>query len=278
MTTKIRHPYVAGRFYPGTKKEIQELIELLKASEIPKIDYSLSSREIYGAIVPHAGHIYSGYQTVHFFEILKQSKQVFDTFIILHPIHRGVAPDYAIDASDKWSTPLGEVDLDREFIERTCIPISTEQQKWEHSAEVILPFMQYFIPYPFKIVPIGISHQTPVVAKEISNFIKIAIKQTGRKICLLASSDFCHYVPPNYGKTMDQMVIDKILEKDAEGIFNVIRKNDITVCGYGPIMCLVETAKDLYKDLKISILTRGNSGQVHPSESVVDYVSILFHG
>ncbi len=278
MTIKIRHPFVAGRFYPGSQTEIQELIELLRASEKAKINYSLAEREIYGAILPHAGHIYSGYQTVHFFEILKQSMQKFDTFIILHPIHRGVAPDYAIDASDRWNTPLGEVELDHEFIEHSGIHVSTEQQKWEHSAEVILPFIQYFIQYPFKIVPVGISHQTPEVAKEISICLKNAIKRTGRKICILASSDFSHYVPPDYGIKMDQKVIDRILEKDTDGIFNVIRKNDITVCGYGAIMALVETVKDIYKDLKISILTRGNSGSVHASETVVDYVSILFHG
>ena len=204
--------------------------------------------------------------------------QIFDTFIILHPIHRGVAPEYAIDASDKWSTPLGEVELDHEFIERSGIHVSTEQQKWEHSAEVILPFMQYFIKNPFRIVPVGISHQTPTVANEISVCLKNAIQYTGRKVCLLASSDFSHYVTPEYGRCMDQKVIDRILEKDSEGIYNVIKKNDITVCGYGAIMSLLETLKLLYKDMKISVLTRGNSGDVHASESVVDYVSILFHG
>jgi hypothetical protein len=41
---------------------------------------------------------------------------------------------------------------------------------------------------------------------------------------------------------------------------------------------LMESLKVLCKDFKISVLTRGNSGDVHVSESIVDYVSILFHG
>jgi len=213
MTTKIRHPFVAGKFYPGSAKEIKDLIESLKSSECQKVNYSLSGRQIFGAILPHAGHIYSGCETIHFFEILSRSQQTFETFIILHPIHRGVAPEYAVDASDLWETPLGEVSLDKEFIYQSGIPVSSEQQKWEHSAEVILPFIQYYIKYPFKIVPVGISHQTPEVAEEIATRIRTAVKSTMRKTCILASSDFSHYVKPEFGSEMDQKDIDQILHK-----------------------------------------------------------------
>ena len=66
---KIRKAAFAGRFYPAHKKELVKLYEQILLSEKSKIDYSLSEKEIVGAIVPHAGFIYSGYQAIHFFEI-----------------------------------------------------------------------------------------------------------------------------------------------------------------------------------------------------------------
>lgn len=277
MSTRIRHPYVSGRFYPDSAREIELFFEE-KRSSIKPLDYSLSRRNIYGAILPHAGYVYSGSYAVHFFELLQSSKVIFETFVILHPIHRAVAPEYAADASDKWITPMGEVDLDLDFIAKSCLPVSTEQQKWEHSAEVIVPFIQHFIKNNFKIVPIGFSNQTPEVARKISDCIKTAVKLTNRKICLLASSDFTHYDTPEHGMKMDQKVVDRILAKDVDGIYRVIKENNISVCGYGPIMSLVSYLTDSYGDsLKVSVLSRGNSGDVHPSEAVVDYISIMFH-
>jgi AmmeMemoRadiSam system protein B len=277
MATSIRHPFVAGRFYPGTAQEIKDLIEKIRATEFSSINYTLANKMIYGAILPHAGHLYSGSETIHFFEILNRTKQVFDSFVILHPIHRGVAPEYACDASERWSTPLGEISLDMEFIEKSGIPVSSEQQKWEHSAEVILPFIQHFIPYSFKIVPVGISHQTPEIAEIISRCLVNAAKTTGRNICIIASSDFTHYVDPEKGKCMDEKVLEKIKNNDPEGIYRVIKNNNITVCGCGPIMTIIYCLKQMHNEFKTTILRRGNSGEVNPSESVVDYISILFH-
>ena len=277
MNTKIRHPYVAGKFYPDSAIGIMDQIKNMRLSAISTINYNFADRKIYGAILPHAGHIYSGYQTIHFFEILQHSQQVFDTFIILHPIHRCVAPEFAADASEKWMTPMGTVSLDLEFIAKSCLPVSTEQQKWEHSAEVILPFIQYFVNYNYKIVPIGISTQTLSIAMEISSCISNAVYLTGRKICIIASSDFTHYDTPENGRKMDQKVIDRIIEKDIEGIFYVIQQHNISVCGFGPIMTLVHYLNTIHKDLKISVLNKGNSGDIHPSSTVVDYVSMLFH-
>lgn len=278
MAAIIRHPFVAGRFYPGTAQEIKDLLEKIRISEFSGIHYELADKMIYGAILPHAGHLYSGYETVHFFEILHRTKQEFDSFVILHPIHRGVAPEFACDASERWSTPLGEIDLDLDFIEKSGIPVSSEQQKWEHSAEVILPFIQYFIPYSFKIIPVGISHQTPEIAEKVSLCLVNATKKTGRKICIIASSDFTHYADPEKGKCMDEKVLEKIMNNDPEGIYRVIIDNNITVCGFGPIMTIICYLKKIPGDFKTTILRRGHSGEVIPSESVVDYISILFHG
>src|SRR6056297_3954439 len=108
----IRKPVVAGRFYPATKEEIIQQIEEIKQKEYPQINVSLKDKIIIGGVVPHAGYMFSAYQAVHFFEILKQSKNKYDTIIIINPNHTGLGHEIAFDDNEAWETPLGEVDVD----------------------------------------------------------------------------------------------------------------------------------------------------------------------
>lgn len=86
---KIRQPAVAGTFYPGTKAAIVNLVSRILQKESVTIQRELSEKRIIGAIVPHAGYMFSAYQAVHFFEILKNSGRKFETFFIVNPNHSG---------------------------------------------------------------------------------------------------------------------------------------------------------------------------------------------
>ncbi len=276
MSTLVREPYVADKFYPGKRSGLDKIFIRLLDREKDRINYKLSETKIIGTILPHAGYIYSGYQNIHFFEIISRSEEIFDTFIILHPNHRSIEYHYATDECEKWLTPYGAVPLDSEFIKALDIPKSERFHKYEHSGEVILPFLQKYITYPFHIVPLSLGKQTPEIASEISGKITEAVDKTGKKICIIASSDFSHYVKPDYGRMMDQKVVDKIFALDASGIYNEIINNNISVCGYAAIMALVNYSKNNYPDLNIEILARGHSGEIYPSAEVVDYISMLF--
>jgi len=277
MSVTIRKAQVSGRFYPSEPNEINNLFKQIKERERSKINYSLSEKTIIGAILPHAGHIFSGYQSLHFFEILKLSMQVFDTWIIIHPLHHGGDLDYAAEGSDFWNTPLGNVRVDKEFIEAMGIPISHNIHRNEHSSEVILPFIQKYCQNEFSFVSIGLAKQNPTLTHEISHALIRASKICKKRICLVASSDFSHYVNPEFGRKMDQKVVDCILNKDFQGIYKEVVDHNISVCGYGPIMVLCETLNNLHPDSIPVVLARGHSGEVHPSASVVDYISIMFY-
>ena len=68
---KIRKAAHSGRFYPTHKKDIKKMYQTILLSEQKKINYGLANENLIGAIVPHAGFMYSGYQAIHVFEILK---------------------------------------------------------------------------------------------------------------------------------------------------------------------------------------------------------------
>ena len=56
-----------------------------------------------------------------------------------------------------------------------------------------------------------------------------------------------------------------------------IREKNITVCGYGPIMTLMEYVKSLNEGVQVKVLDRGNSAKQKPLDKVVDYVTMLFY-
>lgn len=275
MDSTIREPYVAGKFYPQSKSGITELINRIRTDSIYEVE-EIFVNNIVGAIVPHAGHIYSGYQTIVFFEYLIKVQYDFDTIVILHPLHNGGYHPFATDHCSFWKTPLGKIEVDTDFIKETGIYQSDHLLKFEHSAEVIIPFIQYFGYGQKKIVPVGIASQTPENAVKISAMIKKAVENTGRKILLIASSDFSHFISPQEGKLQDDKVLEAINKMDIEKIYQTIIMNNISVCGYGPIMTLIDYSLSCFSNVKTRILARGHSGQVHPSDNVVDYVSMMF--
>lgn len=273
---KIRRPVVAGKFYPDDAESLKKQVSSILKKEFPKIHIEHTKKKILGGVVPHAGYMFSAYQAVHFFEILKQSKQVFDTIVIINPNHSGLGHETAFDSHDIWETPLGQVELDIEFGNKLGISVSDIEQKYEHSGEVMIPLLQLFLDYPFKIVPITMSNQSQKNAKLLATKIVKTMTDLGRKILIIASSDFSHFLTPEQGKKQDLYVIEQILAQNSSAIEQVVREKDISVCGYGPIMTLIEYSKLVTEKPLVDILRIGHSGEIIPSSEVVDYVSILF--
>jgi AmmeMemoRadiSam system protein B len=272
-----RTSVVAGSFYPGTKKEIDNLLDRIYSHEKPGIQISLSEKDLIGAVVPHAGYIFSAYEAVHVFDILSKSPVKYDTFFIINPNHTGYGQEIEVDSSKNWQTPLGSVPLDKDFVDNLNLPVSDTAQMREHSAEVMVPFLQKWLSYSFKIVPICIMSQNPLTSGEIAEKIYKANQQFKKKIFIIASSDFSHYINPEIGREKDSLVLNELEKMDSQHLYDTVIRNRISVCGYGPIMTLIEYAKLVSSKPETKILARGNSGKTMPSSSVVDYVSVLFY-
>lgn len=275
---KIRKPAFADKFYPGNLKDLVLLFDSLYAKERDRINLNLSYKNIIGGIVPHAGYVYCGYEAIHFFEILKHSRTKYDTIVILNPSHSGHGHDISVDTNDAWETPFGWVRIDKEFADKLNIPESDVAQKYEHSGEVMVPYLQYWLDYKFKIVPICIKMQDVSNAIMLADNIFKAKKELDRKVLVLASSDFSHFVKPEYGRRMDNMVLDNIMKFDSEEMFETIYTKSVSVCGYCPIMALMEYSKLVSEQPKAVVLKQGSSGDVMPADNVVDYISLLFYG
>jgi AmmeMemoRadiSam system protein B len=274
---KTRNAVVEGRFYPASREKVFDQIrEIEQEGRYPVME--LDAERIYGGILPHAGHVYSGYQTIPFFQLIRRAGRLPGTFVILHPNHTGSGLPLAIDDAEVWKNSIGDVPLDVALADAMDLPFSRLSHAHEHSAEVIIPYMQYYLEdHHFSIVPVCMMDQTYESARHVAERIHRAASKLHREPMVLASSDFSHFLPASEGEKKDQLVLDEIMRRNASGVAEAVRRNHITVCGYGPIMALMEYAGMDDPGYRIELLARGHSGEVIPSREVVDYISMILY-
>lgn len=274
---KTRNAVVEGRFYPSTRHSIFEQIreiELAGRYRVPGIEPS----SIFGAILPHAGHVFSGYQTIPFFQLIKNIQQYPETFVIVHPNHTGLGPPVAVTDANIWKNSIGEVPVDRELGEALGLSLDPLAHSREHSGEVIVPFLQYFLsPHSFSILPVCMMDQSYESASQVAHKIFMAVEKTGRKVMILASSDFSHYLTPEEASARDGHVVEAIRSGNPESVEKAVKQHRASVCGYGPIMVLMEFAGICTRDFKVELLADGHSGEVYPSSEVVHYISMILY-
>lgn len=273
----IRENFAEGRFYSDNKDEIIKIFDDAIAREVNNIDYSLADKFIIGGVVPHAGHIYCSTQAIHFFEIIKRSKQVFDVVVIVNPNHHGGGLPASIDEHDYWKSPLGTIEVDQELADYIELPEDSLSQAYEHSAEVIIPYIQYFMPKSTKILPVSFGAQSRENARVLAHAIYKACVVLNRRALFIASSDFNHFATPEKGKSLDDYALEALLKYDCTTFDERVKEKNISICGYGAIMSLFYFSKDVAQHFKIKILKQGHSGEVAQMDIVVDYVSMLFY-
>lgn len=275
FSSTIRKPAVAGSFYPFGQEELEHLIHQALLKEQQDIEKTEIKHSILGGVVPHAGMKFCASQAVHFFEHLRRSGQQPDTVVLAHPNHYGQGSAISVDDHHFWSTPLGNVAVDKAFMEALQLPAAPRTLDQEHSAEVIVPYLQYFLKPGFRIVAVNMVQQDLQMASRLAWKVLAAETQLQRSILFIASSDFSHYLPPAEGRHRDAYVLQEILNHDAAGVQQAMRLHQASLCGYGPIMALMEYCRMKNPDYRAHILRQGHSGEVLPMPEVVRYVSIL---
>lgn len=227
-----RSPSVAGMFYPGDPIQLESLL----GSFFEPFD---EEENAWGIVSPHAGYVYSGRIAAHAFSALPTH---FDgTIIIIGPSHSG----YSTCASlIPWQTPLGMVDIDKEFITYLDIIVDEFSHRDEHSLEVQVPFIQYRCPNA-RIVPIMMGDQNFASAVHLADLIIKAIEYTQRDVRIVASSDFSHYVPEETARKQDIYAIDALQDLNVEEFYRRVWEEGVSACGYGPIGAMVNVCRHL---------------------------------
>jgi len=265
---KIRESIVAGSFYPHDPYVLTMQIEdYLNNAKL------LDIRNIKALICPHAGYIYSGQVAAYSYKQIINKK--FDSIIIISPSHSESFDFISVFDGEAYNTPLGKVNIDKKrsslLVENNPkIKFSDKGHNNEHSIEVQLPFLQYIFE-EFEFIPAVIGSQSRQNIHAIGKAIGEVFK--GENILVIASTDLSHYHPYNDALVLDKQVENLVEKFDIENLETEFLKNNIEMCGGGPVAAAMIAAKNMGAN-KALILKYLNSGDVSGErKAVVGYLA-----
>lgn len=269
----IRQPAVAGQFYPALSAQLETELEEL-------IPLNVQKRQAIAVVCPHAGWMYSG-RTAGF---VYSSVAIPDRVILIGPNHHGVGCDYALCDAGLWQTPIGDVriaePLAAELLDR-CELLSADPKahSQEHSLEVQVPMLRRANPN-VQIVPVLIGGGWPESGgreclREIGRTIAETVKDFGRPVLLLASTDLNHYEDQETSHIKDKLALAAVVNLDEDALMDRVKDVEISMCGVAATYIVIHAAKRLGAK-KAELLDYRTSGDVSGDISrVVGYGAVV---
>ena len=255
----VRKAVFAGSWYPGTKDELNSVID----------DYFSNAKqqeingEVKALIVPHAGYPYSGQVAATGFKHLNEK---YDTVILLGPSHKYALEGAAVLDVTHFETPLGEVKVSKkvkDMLKEGIISNIPEAHAQEQSLEIELPFLQKILG-DFELIPILVG---PL---DIEKFTETLLKYYDDKTLIVVSADLSHYHPYAEALELDTYCLNTIHNLDIYGL------NNCEIDAPWAIASLLLIAQE--KNWKNDVLMYKNSGDVTGDKSsVVGYSAIAFY-
>lgn len=267
----IRPPAVAGTFYEGTADRLTRQVDACFAANPPA---PAQKQRFLGAVVPHAGLMYSGHVAAAFYSLAELPRR----FVILCPNHTGAGHFAAINREGAWRTPLGDVAIDTPLADALMaktrlLEEDTRAHAREHSLEVQLPFLQRLIG-DFTFVPICLGAHRYDYAEEIGRAIAGVLKSE-RDVAILASSDLNHYEDQRETLRKDQLAIEQVVARNPQELWRVVDAYDVSMCGFIPTTTMLIAANALGAT-DARLIKHATSGDVNGDYShVVGYASVL---
>lgn len=266
-----RQPVVAGQFYTGSARALDsEVRGYLAAAQPPEAD-----RPTLLAMVPHAGYMYSGEVA----GLTLGQANLAKSILLLGPNHTGQGRSLAVWSEGRWLTPLGAAEVDAglaaSFLAADRHLVSDRAAHLqEHSLEVVVPFLQAKVP-GFSMVPVAVSERNPETLLSVARALAGAIQAANRPVSVVVSSDMSHYVTHEQAKERDAMAVQAMLDLNPSGLYEVVRRHGISMCGVLPMTLGLALAKELGAT-RARLAAYATSGQASGDyRRVVGYAGIL---
>ncbi|MDP1646490.1 MAG: AmmeMemoRadiSam system protein B [Thiobacillus sp.] len=258
----IRPAAVAGLFYPDSPIVLKQTLADLLANARA----GAPSRPPKALIVPHAGYIYSGAVAASAYSQLGALRGRIRRVVLLGPTHRVYVRGLALPEADRFATPLGEVQLDREGMQQLSdlpqVIRSAAAHQMEHSLEVQLPFLQQMLG-DFQLLPLAVGEATAAEVAEVLEKV-----WGGDETLIVISSDLSHFLPDAVARKVDGGTVDAILALDSH-------LSHEQACGATPVNGLLLAARRHgLRAIKLDV--RNSSDTAGDPERVVGYAAFAF--
>lgn len=257
MTTR-RPAAVAGLFYPDEPAALNRQIDtLMNTAEPASEDHPPRA-----LVVPHAGYPYSGPVAARAYAHIAPWRDHYRRVLLLGPSHRVPFRGMALSSADRFSTPLGDIPLDKDEQEALLQCKGVEEMDaphaMEHSLEVQLPFLQRLLG-DFRLIPLSVG-DAPVeqVAAIIERY------WSDPETLVVISTDLSHFLTLEQARALDDRTREAIERRDYKAI------GDDQACGRYPLRGLLKVLDQ--HDAGIDTLAMGTSADTTGDASrVVGY-------
>lgn len=285
MKLEDRKPAVAGMFYEDDAGSLSHhLKELFSGAKEP-----LSKDEVAALIVPHAGYVFSGGVAASGFNQISSDTR-YERVFLIGSSHRSALEGASVYTSGDYITPLGRVEVDgdvaHELVSNShAFSSDPAPHIEEHSLEVQLPFLQYHLKHPFKLVPIIMGPHDAVGAAVVAEALK---KWFGPGNLFVVSTDFSHYPEYEDAEKVDLKTANAIIENSPHKLLMTIEENRkkringlaTSLCGWTSVLTLLNITEGR-QDIHFEKVEYKNSGDTRfgEKERVVGYHALaVFRG
>lgn len=260
-----REMAVGGSFYTRDCAELLESIARFHAAlDMQALDaFTLEPRAV---IVPHAGHIYSGFTANAAYEIAAR-RQYTARVVVIGPSHRVAFDGASIALQETFATPCGDIDIDVAYAkalqQRHAWLQYAPQMHHEHSTEVQMPFIKHYFDGA-AVVEIVYGRIDP---EQLASLIASILESP--ETLLVISTDLSHFYTQEQAKCRDAICVEGV------AAMNVNRFDEgCEACGMAGVKALIVAASAL--GFRSEIVDYRSSAEVSGDTSrVVGYLSAL---
>lgn len=272
----LRPSPIAGQWYPGDAKRLAASVdEYIHTARLPHV-----KGQVIAVMSPHAGHRYSGPVAGYAFAALREMEP--ELVVVVSPMHYLADQPLLTCGHDAYSTPLGDVFVDREAVQSLetylqvelgygLSPVINDQ---EHSLEIELPFLQRVIGKTFGLLPVMVRDVSVKVTRSLGQALAKVLVE--RKAILVASTDLSHFYPQSVAESLDGEILRRVEAFDPEGVLRAEEEGKGFACGRGALAAVMWAAKGLGAN-HAQVLNYATSGDVTGDyNQVVGYAAAAF--
>ena len=258
-------------YYPSNPKNILDWKKDILNKWTPKTTFPTN---IFSAVIPHAGIIFSGATAIKTLSLLT----IPSTVVIIGVNHTGFGRPLSVWTTGKWETPFGWIEVNNSLADQIIeidplMESDYQAHKEEHSIEIILSLLASFTTN-FTIVPITMGYQDIQTAQTIGDILFHL--QKNEDTLVLASSDMSHYISREKALCDDEKILKQWLSLKWDTAITIAEQENISVCGIGPgsTACYYAMKKKAKKGYLVD--HTDSSFVTNDTKAVVSYAGVVF--
>ncbi|MEA2734331.1 MAG: hypothetical protein QOE14_782 [Humisphaera sp.] len=294
-----RRPAVAGQFYPADEAACTSAAQqLVRVSDATTLNPNWR-----GAIVPHAGWLFSGAIAGEAIGTLAAARAAAGTpapqvVVVFGAVHTPMPLDRAVmDEHDQWQVPGGLSDVAAELSGKLAsdqtemFGVDARFHEREHAIEVELPLIQRAWPGAWLLpIEVPLVDEAPQIGRLVAK-LAAALKLDA---IYLASSDLTHYGPDfrfapagvgmaalDWAKQNDRRLLELVSSMTVERIVQHVRAH-ANACGGGAIAAMLAACKEAGAAGDVNVLRHESSDDVlelvapaQRSDNAVGYAAVV---